>query len=364
MDIALAHDYLTQRGGAERVVLGMADAFPGAPVYTTLYRPEGTFPEFDALDIRTSGLNRWGALRREHRAALPFLANDIDHIEIDADVVLASSSGWAHGIRTPGRKIVYCHAPARWLYQTDRYVSGSHTRSRPSVQAMIMRSAVGLFGARLREWDRTAALSADRYLVNSTTVQHAVREVYGIEAEVIPPPPALLPSGPETALPGVDPGYFLVVARLLPYKNIDLAIEAAKALDRRLVVVGTGPDRARLARLSDHRVTLAGTVTDAQLRWLYRNATALIAAAYEDYGLAPLEAAAFGRPSVALRDGGFLDTVIDGVTGTFFAEPSVAQLAAAMEQHADRIWDSDRLTRHAAAFGADRFAARLREAVS
>lgn len=338
--------------------------FRGAPVYTTLYEPDGTFPEFRGLDVRPSRLNRWGALRREHRAALPFLASDIDRIEIEADVVLASSSGWAHGMRTSGRKIVYCHAPARWLYQTDRYASGSHTQSRPSLRAMMTRGAVGLLGARLREWDLAAALSAERYLVNSTTVQRAVREVYGIEAEVVPPPPALLPSGPEEVLPGIDPGYFLVVARLLPYKNIDVAIEAAKALDRRLVIVGTGPDRARLAHLADHRVTFAGTVTDAQLRWLYRNATALVAAAYEDYGLAPLEAAAFGRPAVALHDGGFLDTVIDGVTGTFFAEPSVPDLAAAMEHSAGHAWNPDRLTQHAEAFGADRFAARLREAVS
>lgn len=367
LDIALAHDYITQRGGAERVVLEMANAFPGAPVYTTLYHPERTFPEFRDLDVRPSRLNRWSPLRRDHRAALPLLARDVDRIRIEADVVLASSSGWAHGMRTSGRKVVYCHAPARWLYQTDRYASGSRTSSRgsrPSVRATATRAAVAVLGARLREWDRVAALSADRYLVNSTTIQRAVREAYGIEAEVVPPPPALLPSGAESEVPGIEPGYFLVVARLLPYKNIDIVIEAAKALGARLVVVGVGPDWARLERIADRTVTFTGTVDDAQLRWLYRNAAALVAAAFEDYGLAPLEAAAFGRPAVALHDGGFLDTVVDGVTGTFFPQAAPADIAAAMERSAAISWDGARITEHAGSFSADRFAARLRDAVS
>lgn len=345
-------------------MLQMADAFAGAPVYTTLYRPESTFPEFAALDVRPSRLNRWAPLRREHRAALPFLARDVDRIEIEADVVLASSSGWAHGMRTAGRKIVYCHAPARWLYQTERYASGSQPQARPSLRATATRTAVGVLGRRLREWDRAAALSANRYLVNSTAVQRAVRQAYGIEADVVPPPPALLPSGPEEQPDGIEPGYFLVVARLLPYKNVDIVIEAAKAVDRRVVIVGAGPDRARLARLADHRITFAGTVTDPQLRWIYRNATALVAAAYEDYGLAPLEAAAFARPAVALRDGGFLDTVVDGLTGTFFDTTSVSELAAAMERTDRQSWDARRLVEHADSFGAARFAARLREAVA
>ncbi|WP_022882155.1 glycosyltransferase [Gryllotalpicola ginsengisoli] len=361
MDIAIAHDYLTQRGGAERVVLTMSDAFPEAPIYTTLHDAAATFPGFAGRDIRPSTLNRAPLLRSNHRLALPFLAADVDRIRIDADVVLASSSGWAHGVRTDGRKIVYCHAPARWLYQTGRYAGGG------SVRGLGVRAAVTLLGQQLRRWDQAAARSADRYLVNSTVIRDAVKQVYGVDAEVVPPPPALLPAGVEDEVPGLEPGYLLVVARLLPYKNVDHVIRAVLAHGaQRLVIVGRGPDRARLEAIAggSPRIVFAGGVSDPQLRWLYRNATALVAAAYEDYGLTPLEAASFGRPVLALRDGGFLDTVVDGVTGVFFEQAHEAPIAAAIGRLSSTDWDAQRIAAHAESFSAERFAARLTEIVT
>lgn len=367
--VALAHDYATQRGGAERVALVMAEAFPGAPLYTTLYHPEGTFPEFAPLDVRTSPLDRVGVLRRHHRLALPLLAPAVRATPIEADVVLASSTGWAHGFPTTGRKVVYCHAPARWLYQTDRYLgpargSGPAEPSGASAgaQRRLAAAALGLLAPALRRWDRKAAGSADRYLANSTVTARAVREVYGIEAEILPPPPAMLPVGPETPVPGVEPGFLLCVARLLPYKNVDVVIEAVRRTPgARLVVVGDGPERAALAaRVRDlPRVHLAGRVDDASLRWLYRHSAALVAASYEDYGLSPLEAAAFGRPSVVLRDGGYLDTVRDGVTGEFFDAPDPDLVAEAAGRALARTWDPSVLTAHADGFAAGRFVERL-----
>lgn len=357
-EIALAHDYATQRGGAERVALMMAEAFPGAPMYTTLHHPAGTFPEFGALDLRTSWLNRVGPLRRSHRLALPVLAGAVDRTPIDADLVLASSTGWAHGFPVTGRKVVYCHAPARWLYQGDRYLGrgGGLTR-------WATGRALGALTPRLRAWDQRAAHTADRYLANSTVTARAVREVYGIEAEVVPPPPAMLPDGPELPVEGVEPGFLLCVARLLPYKNVDVIVEAVRrSPGLRLVVVGDGPERAALAqRVRDlPRVVLAGRVDDARLRWLYRHCAALVAASYEDYGLSPLEAAAFGRPSVVLHDGGYLDTVRGGVTGEFFDAPVAEDVAAAIDRALGRAWDADLLRAHAESFGLPRFVARLR----
>ncbi|WP_345752383.1 glycosyltransferase [Microbacterium rhizophilus] len=357
--VALAHDYFTQRGGAERVALSMGRAFPGASLYTTLYEPAQTFPEFGALDVRPSALNRHSLLRRSHRLALPLLARDVDRIHVDADVLLASSSGWAHGIRTTGRKIVYCHAPARWLYQTDRYASGG------SVRGAATRAAIAALGRGLRQWDRAAALSADRYLVNSTVIQRAVRDVYGIEAEVVPPPPACLPSGDEDAAPGIEPGFLLVVARLLPYKNVDAVVRAASLLgDVDLLVVGVGPDRDRLQSIAGPRVRLLGSVTDARLRWLYRHASALVAASYEDYGLTPLEAATFGRPTLALHDGGFLDTVRNGTSGLFFDAPDPEQIASAVERARATSWDAAAIRAHAESFSEPRFIERLRAVVT
>lgn len=360
MEIALAHDYLTQRGGAERVVLSMARAFPQSPVFTTLYHPEGTFPEFDDLDIRPSELNRNGLLRRHHRLALPFLARDVSRIEVDADVLLTSSSGWAHGIRCTGRKIVYCHAPARWLYQTRRYAGGG-------ASGLAVRAALAALGPSLRRWDSRAAASADEYVVNSTVIQRAVRDVYGIEAEVLPPPPALMPAGEESPPPGVGDDFVLCVARLMPYKNVDAVVRAVLAAGGpRLVVVGEGPDRRRLDQIAEGSplIRFAGRVTDAELRWLYRNCRALVAASYEDYGLSPLEAGAFGKPAVTLRDGGFLDTVVEGETGAFFdaAEPSL--IAEAIGAALDRDWDAAAIAGHVDGFSESRFIGRLHAMVS
>jgi glycosyltransferase involved in cell wall biosynthesis len=364
--VALAHDYATQRGGAERVALMMAQAFPAAPLYTTLYHPEGTFPEFAALDVRTTVLDRVGALRRHHRLALPLLAPAVSGTRIDADVVLASSTGWAHGFPTRGRKVVYCHAPARWLYQGDRYLGaarGSGSGHAPGgAQRQVAALALGLLAPALRVWDRRAAATAHRYLANSTVTARAIREAYGIEAEILPPPPAMLPGGEETPLDGVEPGFLLCVARLLPYKNVDVVVEAVRRSPGvRLVVVGDGPARAALEqRVADlPRVVLAGRVDDARLRWLYRHCAALVAASYEDYGLSPLEAAAFGRPSVVLRDGGYLDTVRDGVTGVFFDAPDPDLVAQAADSALSRTWQPATLRAHADDFGAARFVARL-----
>jgi glycosyltransferase involved in cell wall biosynthesis len=368
--VAIAHDYLTQCGGAERVVLDMVRAFPDAPVYTTLYDRNGTFPEFADVDIRVTPLNKLSVLRRHHRLALPVLAPTVARLRVNADVVLASSSGWAHGVQTAGRKVVYCHAPARWLYQTQRYLgrpSDLGTGLQDSARRALAAAAVKIFGAPLRTWDRRAAQSADQYLANSTITRNAIRDIYGIDAEIVPPPPAILPDGPETPYPGQHPGFLLCVARLLPYKNVDVVVRAVQLTpEQRLVVVGDGTERLRLERLTTARgrVTFAGRVSDEHLRWLYHNCSALVAASYEDYGLSPLEAAAFGRPSVVLRAGGYLDTVVENITGVFFDRVDPRVLADALESAGRHRWNTSALVRHANAFSAASFAQRLRSALS
>ncbi len=364
-DVVLAHDYATQRGGAERVALAMARAFPGAPMLTTLYDPDTTFPEFADVDLRTSRLDRWRMLRRHHRLALPWLAGAVDAQVVEADVLLASSTGWAHGYRGAGRTVVYCHAPARWLYQGDRYLSGQDGRSMPErARAGLARAALGMLGPRLRRWDTDAAARADRYLANSSVTRDAVRATYGIEAEVVPPPPAMMPAGDERPVAGIEPGFLLCVARLLPYKNVDVLVRAARLLGgRRLVVVGDGPDRARLERMAaGAAVTFTGRVDDAELRWLYRHCALLQAASYEDFGLSPLEAAAFGRPAVVLGAGGYLDTVVDGVTGRHVAAPVPEEFAAVTDEALRTTWSPDVLRRHVESFSQERFADRLRAA--
>jgi len=354
--VALVHDYLTQRGGAERVVLSLTGAYPAAPLHTSLYDPEGTFPDFAGLDIHTLPVDRVGVLRSHHRLALPVLAPAFSRLVVDAEVTICSSSGWAHGARVTGRKVVYCHTPARWLYQTDRYVEGS---SRWSTAALFA------LAPSLRRWDRRAAASADRYLVNSTAVRQRVADLYGIDAEVLPPPVEVDPNGARAEVPGLEPGFFLCVSRLLAYKHVE-AVTAAFALlpSLRLVVVGSGPLAATIRAGAPPNVTLLGPVEDAELRWLYQASAGLVAASHEDFGLTPVEAAAFGRPTAALRWGGFLDTTVEGTTGVFFDRPEPQLIARAVERLSETGWNADQLRLHAERYSVERFVSRVGEVVS
>ncbi len=363
--IAIAHDYLTQRGGAERVVLALHRAFPDAPIYTTLYEPAGTYPEFADADIRPSWLNRIGLFRRHHRLALPLLAAAADSLKVDADVVLVSTSGWAHAFPTRGRRVVYCYSPARWLYLSDSYLGRPAHRSPTGLAMLALRPA-------LRAWDRRRARRAEAsgtYLAISTVVRERIQACYGFDATVVPAPhsfDASLPTEPVAELADwADAGYHLVVSRLLPYKNVDAVLAAFATLpDERLVVVGRGPEKARLEAMRPANARLLQGLSDGQMRWLYAHSQALIAPSFEDFGLTPLEAGVYGKPALTLRAGGFLDTIAPGVTGEFFDEPTPAAIAAAVRANAGRSWDADAIRAHGDAFTEARFAAALRRAIA
>jgi glycosyltransferase involved in cell wall biosynthesis len=353
--VALVHDYLTQRGGAERVVLTLADAYPDAAIHTSLYDPAGTFPEFAAHDVRTLPLDRVRILRDHHRLALPLLAPAFSRMHVDAAVTVCSSSGWAHGAHTTGAKIVYCHNPARWLYQTDQYLSGS---------SGLAGAGMALLAPPLRRWDARAAASADRYLVNSRAVRARVAEVYGIDADVVPPPVDIDVAGPRVAPAGIEPGFLLCVSRLLAYKNVGAVVDAFRMLgDQRLVVVGTGPLADELTATAPPNVTVLGRVADDELRWLYGACLGLVAASYEDFGLTPVEAAAFGKPTAALRWGGFLDTIVEGTSGCFIERPDAGPIADGVRELVATAWSADVLIDHARTYAPDRFLASIGAAV-
>jgi len=273
--------------------------------------------------------------------------------------------------------VVYCHAPARWLYQADRYLGKVQSNHRPheagssavtradslrrDAQAITLRA----LSRPLRHWDRHAATTAHRYLANSTAVSEAIRGTYGLEAEVLYPPPSLATEGPVRQVEGLNPGYFLCIARLLPYKNVQVVAEAVRSVpDARLVIVGDGPARSDIERVAGPNVRFLGRVDDATLRGLYRNSAALVSASFEDYGLTPLEAASFGRPSVVLRAGGFLDTVVEGRTGLFFDSPDPHPVAFAMNMAIRRAWDTGELHAHAEKFSVRSFQHRIRQVVA
>lgn len=384
--VAIAHDYLTQRGGAERVVLALLRAFPDATIYTTLYDPEGTYPEFRDARIVVSPLNRIGVLRRHHRAALPLLPAAAGWLRTEGDVVVASSSGWAHGFRHPrdARVLVYCHNPARWLYQTETYLGASALRSPQGLALLPLRPF-------LRRWDRRAAARADEYIANSRVVRERIRRTYGIEADVVAPPYGIDPALPATPIPaladwvgGAEPAgaaglagsagaarpaegpgaWYLIVSRLLPYKNVREAIEAFRGLPERLAIVGHGPLEAELRAALPANVRLLTGLSDAEMRYAYAHARALVAPSHEDFGLTPLEAGAFGRPTLALEAGGYLDTIDPAVNGAFFSQPTPAAIRSAVVAARGRVWDPDSIRAHTHAFDEPRFHAEIRRRVA
>ncbi|GAA2557690.1 glycosyltransferase involved in cell wall biosynthesis [Neomicrococcus aestuarii] len=360
LKIAIAHDYLTQRGGAERVVLSMYRAFPEARIYTTLYSPEDTFPDFRGAEIVVSPLNRVSHFRKDHRTALPFLAPVASGMKIDADIVLTSSSGWAHGFKTSGTQVVYCHTPARWLYLTDDYLGNKGGLS-------VKQIALGLLTPALKRWDQKAARRAKNYIANSTVVQDRIRRVYGVEAPIVFPPHSLDISGDRESFPELDElstePYLLVVARLMKYKNVDQVMLAARQLDLPLLVVGDGPEKAELQRLEGERIRIVSGLSDGQLRAAYAGAGALIAASYEDFGITPLEAAAWGLPTLALRGGGYLDTVIEGKTGLFFESARADLIAKTVQRARDMEWNAELIQNHADKFSEARFHREIKEQI-
>lgn len=355
--VAIAHDYLTQRGGAERVVLAMHRAFPEAPIYTTLYHPEGTFPEFSGAEIHVSPLNRIAPLRHDHRKALPLLAPASTSMTVDAELMLASSTGWAHGFQTTGRSLVYCHSPARFLHLREQYLGETSRTSIRSLGLAALRPA-------LLRWDRRAALRADAYLANSTIVAERIARCYGIDADVLFPPGGVAATAELEPIADLrdwaETGFSLVVSRLMPYKNVDVILNTFRDLPgQRVVVIGRGPEHDRLASMAPENARLLSGLSDAQMRWAYAHARHLIAPSHEDFGLTPLEAYAFGVPVLALHAGGYLDTVLDGVTGLFFEQPTPASIREGIARIEAQSWDRERIIAHGSSFSEERFAREL-----
>ena len=352
MSVTVAHDYCTQRGGAERVALTLLDAFEGASLVTGLHNPANTFSGFSDYPVRTSRLQRWPAFRRDPRLAYPLLAHAWSSLRIvESSAVVCSSSGWAHGVSTePGvAKIVYCHNPARWLYQPGDYLSD---------HGHLVTGATRGLGPSLRRWDQRAAGGADLYIANSTVVAQRIRRIYGLTAEVVNPPSALDPEGTQQPPPGIEPGYLLSVGRGRGYKHTEVLGRAADRSGRRLVVVG-GSDGVERFR----SVTRLQGISDAQLRWLYANAEAVVSLSHEDFGLTPVEGFGFGTPAVLLGAGGFLDSMVEGVTGVFVREATESAFLEAL----DRLpgsYDSARIKKHAERFSTTTFQSTIRSLVA
>jgi glycosyltransferase involved in cell wall biosynthesis len=350
--IAIFHDNFAQMGGAERVALALADALPGAALHTTLLARAKLIPALASRDIQTTWM-QWlpdpGRYYRHYFMLYPVAVEAVNLTQYD--LVLTSCFGYAKGVRT--RKdavhVCYCHTPMRWVWRYDDYVA------REQFGALSGTLLPGLL-ALLRRWDLRAAKRPDFFIANSAAVARRISTSYGREAIVIPPP---IDTARFRSSHNRD-GAYLIVARLSAYKRIDLAIAACNLLKRRLVVIGDGPDRARLERLAGPTITFRGRVGDDQVVQALSECRALLFPGEEDFGMAPLEANASGRPVIAWRGGGALESVRPNETGVFFDQPTAESLAAAIEQCERQSWNKASLRAHASTYDRSVFVSRIR----
>lgn len=354
MTVGIVHDYLSQRGGAERVVLRLAvDTFPGAEVFTSFYRPQETFAEMGALSVHTTRLDSTVDAAHFRRKVLRYPAafRSMDLSQLDVAVI--SSSAFAHHARHPV-SIVYCHTPPRFLYEPASY-RGISVASRLAWPALEV----------LRSRDRRAARSHSLYIANSALTASRVADLYGISAPVVHPPlhTAHLPARST----GPRPATAIVVSRLLPYKRIDLAVVSCGLAGVPLTVVGTGPDEARLRHLATSApgpgVRFLGRITDEQLSEELGSHGVLLAPGMEDFGFAPLEANYAGMPAVALAAGGALETVDAPLTGELVDGTSVDAWARAIDRALSTDYDPAALRCHAMRFSGEEFDTRLRSTI-
>ena len=319
--VAIVHDYLNQPGGAERVVLAMAGIWPDAPIYTSLYRADSTFPGFGAANVHISGLH-WLPIDRGFRNLFPLYPAAFRSFgPLDHDVVISSSSGWAHSVRTGPDTFhaVYCYTPARWLYGSE-YLGADRRK-------MALRPFIG----RLRTWDRQAAGRAHHYIAISHEVRLRIRERYGVVAPVVYPPVDV-----DRFRPRPRGERLLVVSRLLPYKRVDAIVDTATRAGIGLDVVGTGPALEDLRCRAGPTVRFHGRLPDDEVTALMESCRALCVLGKEDFGISPIEANAAGKPVVALGSGGALETLVDGVTGCFFRRHDPDEILDAIRR-SDRI---------------------------
>jgi glycosyltransferase involved in cell wall biosynthesis len=348
--VAIVHDYLNQRGGAERVVLELARMWPQAPIYTSLYRELSTYPAFAERDIITSPLDRIRIDGGFRGLAPLYPAAFRSFGTLDQDLVISSSSGWAHGVRTAAhsRHVVYCHTPARWLYNGRDYLP---SRARRAALAPMIKT--------LRGWDRRVARRADVYIANSENVRRRIYATYGIDAEVIHPPVET-----ERFVPSPRGERLLVVSRLLGYKRVRAVVEAVSRSGLALDVVGTGPALTDLRAIAGPSVTFHGHANDHDVGELMQSCRALVVAGTEDFGIASVEAQAAGKPVVAFAAGGALETIEDGVTGALFHDHDPEAVSEAFRRAEALTTSPEDIARHAHRFSRAAFRDRLLNAIT
>jgi glycosyltransferase involved in cell wall biosynthesis len=343
MNLALVHDWLNQMGGAEDVLEHLVRFYPDAPIYTSLYAPDLMPDRYQSWDIRTLWTDRLPGIHAGQQRYLPAYPLAFSRLNLsEYDVVLSNKSGFCHGLHTGPETVhvCYCLTPTRYVWDVESYLA------RESFGTGVVLAA-RLAARVLKRWDYAAAQRVDHFIAISSEVQARIRRYYDRDSTIIYPP--IQVADRFTPAPTHD-DYFLILSRLIPYKRIDLAVQACTQLGLPLLVGGKGRDRDRLEAMAGPTVQFLGFVPDDDLPALFARCRAFIFPGLEDFGITPVQAQAAGRPVIAFKGGGALDTIIPGKTGVFFEEPTVESLANALQSFDEHDYDPAEIRAHAMQF--------------
>jgi glycosyltransferase involved in cell wall biosynthesis len=341
LKVAVVCSWLNQYGGAERVLEVIHAMYPQAPVYTSIFWPQALPAAYREWDIRPSFLNRLPFIHQHHQWFLFFYPYAFESFDLSQyDLVLSVTSAFAHGIATrhEALHICYCLTPARFLWDYRTYVAREGFR--------FAQWVLPPFVSQLRRWDRAAAGRVDHFVAISEAVRQRINQSYGREAAVIYPP-----VDTQRFQPSAERGeYFLIISRLVPYKRIDLAVQAFSQLGLPLWIIGDGRDRHALEAIAGPNIRFLGRLGDEEARSYLERCRAFVFPGEEDFGIAPLEAQAAGRPVIAYARGGALETILEGKTGLFFREPTPQSLVQAVRGFHDDEFDIAAIREHALRF--------------
>jgi len=349
----LVHDYLLVMRGAERSFAAIADCWPQAPIFTLLYDPAGTEGTFASRRVVTSYLQRLRVRQSGFRRLLPFFPRAVEHLPVsDLDLIVSSSSAFAHGVRPKpdATHISYCYTPFRYSW----HERDSTTAAVPRVLRPAMRGTL----AHVRRWDLEASRRVTHYITISEFSRERIQECYGRDATIVHPPVEV----GRFSL-GEPEDFFLVVCELVAHKRVHNALEAARRTRRPITVVGGGPQLDQLRRVYASSARFLGRVSDDELAGLYRRARALVVPNVEEFGIAAVEAQASGRPVLASDGGGARETVVPDETGVLVPPDDVDALAEAMKETDWESFDPDRIHSHAQGFSTAEFKHRFQAEV-
>lgn len=354
MKVALVHDWLTNMGGAERVVINFKEIFKDAPIYTTIYNPDNLGDELKNIDVRTSFLQNKKDAKKNHQKYFPFMPMAFESFDLnDYDIVLSSSSSCAKGVVTNPNTmhVCYCHSPMR--YGWEFYYEYANTTDMKKLKKKLLK----YFMDYMRIWDNVSSNRVDYFIANSENVARRIWKHYRRESVVIHPPVRcnLFNISDE------DEDYFLIVSRLVEYKKIDLAIEAFNELRLPLIIIGDGSEREKLESKAKGNIKFLGRQPDNVIKKYYSKCRAFIFPGEEDFGITPLESQASGRPVIAFGKGGALETVVDGQTGIFFDEQTVDELKLAVKKFQNIDFDKKVIRKHAEEFDEAIFKGKIKD---